>query len=123
MSEILEVLRGPVLGLIFVIIALAGIIVTAAFAALIAQMGLLLRMRTREPQPQPARTRSITYRMPAGTPVVRSPRRSSPPPYAMEASPHRRRHRPGLGSRRPPWSSRRGRRRCCARHRPAGSRP
>ena len=33
MSEILEVFRGPVLGLIFVIIALAGIIVTAAFAA------------------------------------------------------------------------------------------
>ena len=76
MSEILEVFRGPVLGLIFVIFALAGIIVTAAFAALIAQMGLLLRMRTREPQPQPARTRSITYRTPAGAPVVRSPKRS-----------------------------------------------
>jgi hypothetical protein len=76
MSEILEVLRGPVLGLIFVIFALAGIIVTAAFAALIAQMGLLLRMRTREPQPQPARTRSITYRTPAA-PVIRSPKRST----------------------------------------------
>lgn len=76
MSEILEVLRGPVLGLIFVIFALAGIIVTAAFAALIAQMGLLLRMRTREPQTQPVRTRSISYRMPAGAPVVHSPRRS-----------------------------------------------
>jgi len=76
MSEILEVLGGPVLGLICVIFAGAGITGTAAFAALIAQMGLLLRMRTREPQPQPARTRSITYRMPAGTPVVRSPRRS-----------------------------------------------
>ena len=76
MSEILEVLRGPVLGLIFMIFALAGIIVTAAFAALIAQMGLLLRMLTREPQPQPARTRSIAYRMPAGRPIVRPPRRS-----------------------------------------------
>ena len=76
MIEILEVFRGPVLGLIFVIIALAGIIVTAAFAALIAQMGLLLRMRTREPQPQPVRTRSITYRMPAGASVVRSPKHS-----------------------------------------------
>lgn len=76
MNEVLEVFRGPVLGLIFVIIALAGIIVTAAFAALIAQMGLLLRMRTREPQPQPARTRSITYRMPAGAFVIRSPRHS-----------------------------------------------
>ncbi|NMC52590.1 MAG: hypothetical protein GYA48_03020 [Chloroflexi bacterium] len=71
MSEILEVFRGPVLGLIFVIIALAGIIVTAAFAALIAQMGLLLRMRTREPQTQPVRTRNITYRMPAGAFVAR----------------------------------------------------
>lgn len=76
MSEILEVFRGPVLGLIFVIIALAGIIVTAAFAALIAQMGLLLRMRTQEPQSQPVRTRSITYRMPAGAFVVRSPKHS-----------------------------------------------
>jgi hypothetical protein len=76
MIEILEVFRGPVLGLIFVIIALAGIIVTAAFAALIAQMGLLLRMRTREPQPQPVRTRSITYSMPAGAFVVRSPKHS-----------------------------------------------
>ncbi|GAP13196.1 hypothetical protein LARV_00947 [Longilinea arvoryzae] len=76
MNEILDVFRGPVLSLIFVIIALAGIIVTAAFAALIAQMGLLLRIRTREPQPQPSRTRSITYRMPAGAPVVRSPKHS-----------------------------------------------
>jgi hypothetical protein len=64
------------LGLIFVIIALAGIIVTAAFAALIAQMGLLLRMRTRESQPQPGRTRSITDRVPAGAYVVRSPKYS-----------------------------------------------
>lgn len=77
MSEILEVFRGPVLGLIFVVFALAGIIVTAAFAALVAQMGLLLRTRTREPQSQPARSRSITYRMPAGTPVVRTPRHSA----------------------------------------------
>ena len=76
MSELLEVLRGPVLGLIFVIFALAGIIVTAAFAALIAQMGLLLRMRTREPQPQPTRARSITYRGPSGMHVVRSPKRA-----------------------------------------------
>jgi hypothetical protein len=76
MNELLEVFRGPVLGLIFVIIALAGIIVTAAFAALIAQMGLLLRMRTREPQSQPVRTRSNTDRVPAGAYVVRSPKYS-----------------------------------------------
>lgn len=76
MSEVLEVLRGPVVGVIFVVFALAGIIVTAAFAALIAQMGLLLRMRTRESQPQPARTRSITYRKTAGAFVVRSPKHS-----------------------------------------------
>ena len=48
MTEILEGLRGPVLGLIFVIFALAGMIVTAAFAALVAQMSLLLRLRPRE---------------------------------------------------------------------------
>ncbi|TLN18575.1 hypothetical protein FDZ74_06945 [bacterium] len=76
MREILEVFRGPVMGLIIMIFALAGIIVTAAFAALMAQMGLLLRMRTREPQPQPIRTRSITYRMPAGAPGAYSPKRT-----------------------------------------------
>ena len=52
MTEILEGLRGPVLGLIFVIFALAGMIVTAAFAALVAQMSLLLRLRPRETQLQ-----------------------------------------------------------------------
>lgn len=48
MKEIVEGLRGPALGVVFVIIAIAGTIVVAAFAALVAQMSLLLRLRPRE---------------------------------------------------------------------------
>jgi hypothetical protein len=38
------------LGVIFVIIALAGVVVVTAFAALIAQVSLLLRLRPWQPQ-------------------------------------------------------------------------
>ena len=48
MKEILEGLRGPVLGMVMVILFLAGTLVVAAFAALVAQMSLLLRLRPRE---------------------------------------------------------------------------
>jgi hypothetical protein len=48
MKEIVEGLRGPAFGVVFVLIALAGTIVVAAFAALVAQMSLLLRLRPRE---------------------------------------------------------------------------
>jgi hypothetical protein len=51
MKEIVEGLRGPALGVVFVIVALAGTIVVAAFAALVAQMSLLLRLRSRETNP------------------------------------------------------------------------
>ena len=50
MKELLEGLRGPALGLVIMILVLAGMIVTAAFAALVAQMSLLLRLRPRENQ-------------------------------------------------------------------------
>lgn len=46
MNEIVEGLRGPALGVVVLIIILAGTIVTAAFAALIAQMSLLMRLRS-----------------------------------------------------------------------------
>ncbi len=45
MKEILEALRGPALGVVIMILLLGGAVVITAFAALIAQMGLLLRMR------------------------------------------------------------------------------
>ena len=48
MKEIVEGLRGPALGVVVLIIILAGTIVTAAFAALIAQMGLLMRLRSQD---------------------------------------------------------------------------
>jgi hypothetical protein len=48
MKELLEGLRGPALGLVIMFLAVAGMLVTAAFAALVAQMSLLLRLRPRE---------------------------------------------------------------------------
>ena len=46
MSHIMDLLRGPVLGVIFVIFLLSGAIIITAFAALVAQMGLLLRLKS-----------------------------------------------------------------------------
>jgi hypothetical protein len=43
MTFVLQLLRGPALIVIALIIFLAGILVVAAFAALAAQMGLLLK--------------------------------------------------------------------------------
>ena len=45
MSELMDLLRGPALGVVFMIILLAGVLLITAFAALIAQMGLLFRMK------------------------------------------------------------------------------
>jgi hypothetical protein len=45
MSQGLDLLRGPVLGVIGMIMLLAGVILITAFAALIAQMSLLLRLK------------------------------------------------------------------------------
>jgi hypothetical protein len=55
MSHLMDLLRGPALGVIVMIILLAGAIIITAFAALIAQMSLLLRLRpwnTSEKQPE-----------------------------------------------------------------------
>ncbi len=51
MQSILDILRGPALGVIIMIFALAGVIVVTAFAALIAQICLLLRLRPWQTQP------------------------------------------------------------------------
>ncbi len=45
MSNVMDLFRGPALGAIAVIILLAGGIFLAAFAALIAQFGLLIRLK------------------------------------------------------------------------------
>jgi hypothetical protein len=45
MSQLMDLLRGPALGVIVMIILLAGVITITAFAALIAQMSLLFRLR------------------------------------------------------------------------------
>lgn len=45
MSEWMDLLRGPALGVIFMIFLLAGVIVICAGAALVAQTSLLLRLK------------------------------------------------------------------------------
>ncbi|MRR29200.1 hypothetical protein EG834_02430 [bacterium] len=45
MSQLMDLLRGPALGVVFMIFLLAGVIIVTAFAALIAQMSLLLRLK------------------------------------------------------------------------------
>lgn len=57
MKEVLEALRGPALGVIIMIILIGGVVVITAFAALIAQMGLLLRMRSQQVAPATERER------------------------------------------------------------------
>ena len=74
MHSLLDILRGPALGVVIMIIALAGVIVVTAFAALIAQVGLLMRLRPWQSQPvakaQAAPDSPISYSTP------RSPKRS-----------------------------------------------
>lgn len=45
MSQLMDLLRGPVLGVIVMILLMAGVLIIAAFAALLAQMSLLFRLR------------------------------------------------------------------------------
>lgn len=46
MSQFMDYLRGPALGVVFMIFLLAGVITVTAFAALIAQMSLLVRLKS-----------------------------------------------------------------------------
>ncbi|MCX6054089.1 MAG: hypothetical protein NTZ74_04085 [Chloroflexi bacterium] len=46
MSQLMDLLRGPALGVISMIILMAGVLIITAFAALIAQMSLLFRLKT-----------------------------------------------------------------------------
>ena len=55
MTYMFQLLRGPVLIVIALIIFLAGILVVAAFAALAAQMGLLLKLGN------PSNTRRLQF--------------------------------------------------------------
>ena len=45
MSQWMDLLRGPALGVIAMILLIAVVVIITAFAALIAQMALLLRLR------------------------------------------------------------------------------
>lgn len=45
MSQLMDLLRGPALGVIGMIILMAGVLIITCFAALIAQMSLLFRLK------------------------------------------------------------------------------
>jgi len=45
MSQLMDLLRGPALGVISMIILMAGVLIITAFASLIAQMSLLFRLK------------------------------------------------------------------------------
>jgi len=74
MNSILDILRGPALGVVVMIFALAGVIVITAFAALIAQVSLLLRLRPWQAQPA-AKPQSMPE-SPVTYSTARSPKRS-----------------------------------------------
>ena len=86
MSHIMDLLRGPVLGVIFVIFLISGAIIITAFAALVAQMGLLLRLKSSH---SPEQGRNLDNLSPARQPFERRQlttleRRSSPQVVVFE---------------------------------------
>ncbi len=82
MHSLLDILRGPALGVVLMIFALAGIIVITAFAALLAQVGLLMRLRPWQPQPV---AKPLAENRPVSYSTRRSPRRSVREPDEYEA--------------------------------------
>ena len=78
MIELLEAVRGPALGVVMMILLFAGLLVVTAFAALIAQIGLLVRLRLQ--QPVSVRTSYDEQRM------QEARRRGYDPLYAAERS-------------------------------------
>ncbi|MBI4927566.1 MAG: hypothetical protein HY835_07360 [Anaerolineae bacterium] len=82
MHSLLDILRGPAVGVVIMIIALAGVIVVTAFAALIAQVGLLMRLRPWQPQPA---VKAQAVNQHASQSTRRSPRYSVREPDESEA--------------------------------------
>lgn len=70
MNAFLDALRGPAIGVVVMIILFSGAIVVTAFAALLAQVGLLMRLRPW--QAPPAKTPTGVY--PSGSSPSRSVR-------------------------------------------------
>jgi hypothetical protein len=55
MAQWMDLLRGPVLGVIMMIMLLAGVLIISAFAALMAQMGLLFKTTSKHTMASTAR--------------------------------------------------------------------
>lgn len=74
MSQVMDVLRGPALGVILMIFLLAGVVLITAFAALVAQFGLFLRWR---PQTVPGRETDSAARVDTGEQILKERNRPS----------------------------------------------
>ena len=85
MSQLMDLLRGPALGVIVMIILMAGVLIITAFAALIAQMSLLFRLRPWNTSEK----RSETGK--EGTPQEAFEQRSATREDQRASSPHRQR--------------------------------
>ena len=85
MSQLMDLLRGPALGVIVMIILMAGVLIITAFAALIAQMSLLFRLRPWNTSEK----RSETGK--EGTPQETFEQRTATREDQQASSPHRQR--------------------------------
>jgi len=85
MSQLMDLLRGPALGVIVVIILMAGVLIITAFAALIAQMSLLVRLRPWNTSEKRSETRKEGY------PQETFEQRSATREDQRASSPHRQR--------------------------------
>lgn len=79
MSYLMDLLRGPALGVVSMIFLLAGVFIVTAFAALIAQTSLLLRLKPWNTSPKP----HDGERSEAGN----TPRQASTEPSSPRSSP------------------------------------
>lgn len=85
MSQLMDLLRGPALSVIVVIILMAGVLIITAFAALIAQMSLLVRLRPWNTSEKRSETRKEGY------PQETFEQRSATREDQRASSPHRQR--------------------------------
>ena len=85
MSQLMDLLRGPALGVIVMIILMAGVLIITAFAALIAQMSLLFRLRPWNTSEKRSETGKESY------PQETNEQRSSAREDQGASSPHRQR--------------------------------
>lgn len=90
MSQLMDLLRGPALGVISMIILMAGVLIITAFAALIAQMSLWFRLRPWNTSEKRGETGKEGY------PQESYEQRSSARENQQSSAPHRQRSPQGV---------------------------